>query len=248
VCTKCQKQKDERKFAGGKICNDCKHTSESSEETIKTRINASRFAEFFNHSPNAGERLTVVQRSAIVTLSSLGLDVSVITRLTACDERTIDKWVSQFKDTGSLEDLPRVGRKRVTTEDDDEEIAQSARDKPRTVPKQIRNSLQLDVSARTVRRRLDEAGLFGRVARMEYPFTDRHLQSRFDFAQDHLKWTSKQWQHVVYADEAYICLGESGEVWVQRPTDTAWMKEYMVQSTECFPLKIGMLACFLTKE
>ena len=33
----------------------------------------------------------------------------------------------------------------------------------------------VQASARTVRRRLDEAGLFGRVARIEYPFTEENI-------------------------------------------------------------------------
>jgi hypothetical protein len=47
-----------------------------------------------------------------------------------------------------------------------------------TTPRLINYELQTDVSNRTIRRRLNEAGVLGRVARVEYSFIDEHIAQR----------------------------------------------------------------------
>ena len=48
---------------------------------------------------------------------------------------------------------------------------------------EIKHHLNLDCSSRTVRRRLDEAGLFGRVAAPEPNFTNEQLKMRVNFGE-----------------------------------------------------------------
>ena len=60
-----------------------------------------------------------------------------------------------------MEDSERSGRPRCTDEETDVAIEEFADEKKRTVPKQVKKELQLDCSARTIRRRLDEVGMYG---------------------------------------------------------------------------------------
>ena len=39
-------------------------------------------------------------------------------------------------------------------------------------------------------------------------------------------------------------LGTHGKVWVQRPVNTAYLPEYLVQAPQLHPPKIGIFACF----
>ena len=66
---------------------------------------------------------------------------------------------------------PRSGRPHVTAHDVDQSIVSMAEEICFVTPKETRSELQVPISARTVRRRLDQTGLFGRVARISYPFT-----------------------------------------------------------------------------
>jgi hypothetical protein len=132
----------------------------------------------------------------------------------------------------------------VTSEETDTLIAGSAIETPITTPRIIRSGLGIEASARTVRRRLDEAGLFGRVARVEYPFDHTDITERLEFAHKHEGWTRSQWGRVMFGDEAYICLGVHGQIWVQRPQDTAYLSQFMVQGQTNFAPKIGIWACF----
>jgi Transposase/DDE superfamily endonuclease len=118
------------------------------------------------------------------------------------------------------------GRKRKLPEATTAIIA-AATQQPMTTPKQIKHELQLDLSARTVRRRLDEAGLFGRVARKEYPFTPDNIRKRLSFANGYSSWTEDQWDTVLFSDECHIELGPHGQVWVQRPIGAAFESCYM---------------------
>jgi hypothetical protein len=113
-------------------------------------------------------------------------------QLTGCDRRTIQHWVTHYQDHHSLGDEPRSGRLRVTSEDIDTSIVAAATETPITTPRTIRSELSIDASARTVRRRLDEAGLFGRVARVEYPFDHTDITKRLEFAHKHEGWTRSQ--------------------------------------------------------
>ena len=113
-----------------------------------------------------------------------------------------------------------------------------------TTPKKIKRELDLSVSAHTVRRRLDEAGLFGRIARKEYPFTTVHIQKRLSFATGYGNWTVKQWGTVLFSDETHIELGErKAQVWVQRPAAAAFDSEYMSHkvASSATSLCMGML-------
>ena len=143
-----------------------------------------------------------------------------------------------------MEDEPRSGRPRVTSAETDALIAASAIETPITTPRIIRSELDIEASARTIRRRLDDVGLFGRVARMEYPFTAEHITKRLAFAHDYGDWAEEDWDNVLFSDESYIYLGQHGHIWVQRPEDSAFVEEYMVHGQGCFAPKIGMWGCF----
>ena len=76
-----------------------------------------------------------------------------------------------MKESGSVEDRPRSGRPRLSSAiDDDRELVRiiSLRNRrlTNTQLKRERNEMSLvSCSSRIVRRRLDDAGLYGRVAR-----------------------------------------------------------------------------------
>ncbi len=164
--------------------------------------------------------------------------------MTGCDVPCINQWTQYYSEHGSLEDQPRSGRPRITTDEVDQSIIDLARENPFNTPRQIRSELELELSRRTVRRRLDEAGLLGRVARMEFPFTPANITERLEFAQEHQNWNDDKWTRVIFGDESYISLGPHGQVWVQRPEDAAYVSRYLVQGRYQFAPKIGVFACF----
>jgi transposase len=243
-CPGCGIHKQEKSFYRSSICRECRSKSLTSTLNIAASIDPSSFLQFFNHEVTQGSRLSNFQRSSIVTLHQLNFSISHIAQLTGCDVRTIHHWINYYNEHQSLQDESRSGRSRVTTEDIDTSIVAAAIETPITTPRIIRAELGIEASTRTIRRRLDEAGLFGRVARIEYPFTEEHITQRLQFAQEHESWREDKWSRVLFGDETYICLGAHGQIWVQRPQDAAYLNQFMVQGQSNFTPKIGIWGCF----
>jgi hypothetical protein len=147
----------------------------------------------------------------------------------------------------TLQDQPRSGRKRKTTASEDEAIVDEAKETKFTTPRRIKRKLQLDVSARTIDRRLQEVGLFGRVAQHKHKFTEEEKQKRIAFAEKYKNWTPAQWMNVFFADEK-LFLGEGfwGQVFVRRPKGEALNPEYCVDQHP-HPEKVNVWGCFCGK-
>ncbi len=116
------------------------------------------------------------------------------------------------------------------------------------VPKQILQELNLNVSSRTVDRRLQEAGLFGRVALKKRRFDEEEKRKRLSFAEGYKHWTKEQWERVIFADEA-IVKGEGGvkggTQWVRREKGTAvaLQSEYVHHKVP-HPQQLNVWGCF----
>ena len=117
----------------------------------------------FDRADNCIHQLSLVERAAIVTLHQVGWTRIDIAQELKCSENTVSLWWNRWQQQHSLQDDERTGRPRCTTVDTDHAIEKYADEKVNVVPKDIVRELELPVSARTVRRRLDEVGLYGRV-------------------------------------------------------------------------------------
>jgi len=126
-----------------------------------------------------------------------------------------------------LEDKERSGHPRQADDEDDEKIVSLAEDNRFITPKQVINELHLPFSDDTIHRRLDEVGLYGRVAQSEYPFTHEHIRQRLSFDEGYGNWAEEDWERVLFSDETYIELGPHGQVWVQCPIGEALNPDYM---------------------
>jgi transposase len=114
------------------------------------------------------DQLTTVERAAIVTLHNTGWTGRAIAQELRCDEHAVTRWVHRWEETRSLDDGERSGRPRCTTDDVDQDIMLHADAHVNDNPKDIARALDLDVSAKTVRRRLNEIDLHGYVQRAEH--------------------------------------------------------------------------------
>lgn len=95
------------------------------------------------------------------------------------------------EDQGRLADAQRSGRSRVTTEEEDQLIVAAVVADPFLSAKEIREALRLDASAKTIRRRLQVAGVRSCVAAQKPHLTDKQRQARLDFARAVEQWSAK---------------------------------------------------------
>lgn len=192
-----------------------------------------------------GQRTTTEQRWAVVAMHKDGRSNAHIGRVLNISPTTVREILARYSATGSPGSGSRSGRPRVTDEALDTAIAFTARVDVFTSPRQIKRKLQLDdISPRTIDRRLQEAGLFGRVAMHKPHYTPAHLAARVRFAQHyrHLDWTK-----VLFSDEkCFWGKGFCGQTWVRREKGTALQPEYCVYK-KSHPVKVNVWGCFTTE-
>lgn len=85
------------------------------------------------------------------------------------------------------------------------------------IQKDLESIYRIKLSVWTVRRRLREFGLMGRVARKK-PFVSlKNRRARLEFARAHLNWTTAQWRRVFFTDESkFNMFGSDGKTYVRR--------------------------------
>jgi transposase len=243
LCPSCGKWKAARHKHGSK-CNECHHQQQRPGAAAAAAVPAPPASPspppLSDHHPHSHTHLSHDQRVAITLLHKEGHEAAYIASRIPCDVRTVRHWLEH----GDLQDASRPGRKRKTTEAQDEQIEQEARETKFTTPRRIRRKLGIDVSSRTIDRRLIEIGLFGRVARHKHRYTEVEKRKRLSFAQGYLHWTQDEWMKVMFADEK-IFWGEGfwGQVWVRRPVGEALNPAYCVHS-DPHPEKVNAWGCF----
>ncbi|GFX91620.1 transposable element Tcb1 transposase [Trichonephila clavipes] len=75
----------------------------------------------------------------------------------------------------------------------------------RIVAQQIEFVMHHSVSARTMRRRLQQSGLSARRPLLDLPLTQNHILLRRQWCDERRMWTV-EWNEVVFTDESRICL------------------------------------------
>ena len=128
------------------------------------------------------QRLTAEQRWTCIVLYKHGWTRAAIARLIPCRWHTVAAVLARWRRTADVHSGSRGGRQRCTDFDTDVTIAVTARIDRFPSPRQVKRKLNLDVSPRTVDRRLQEAELFGRVARHKRDYSDAELRKRLSFA------------------------------------------------------------------
>jgi hypothetical protein len=143
-----------------------------------------------------------------------------------------------------VKDKQRTGRYRKTDENIDINIIHLASERKFIVPKQLKHELDLHVSPRTIRRRLNESRLFGRISRHEFPYTDAQIRKRLSFANGYSRWSVNEWSTVLYSDETLIELTPHGQIWVQRPVRAAFDHQYICHDRPAHSPHVCIWACF----
>lgn len=189
-------------------------------------------------------RLTELQRWSCIALHNDGRSSRYIAMKLKVHQNTVLAVLARFAATGSPGSGSRSGRPRSTDEATDINIAVEARITKFTSPRQIKRRLDLGVSSRTIDRRLQEAGLFGRVARHKRAYSEVERRKRLSFAEGYKDWTVEQWEKVLFSDEkCFYGHGFCGRMWVRREIGEALNPEYCVHKL-AHPVKVNVWACF----
>ena len=137
-----------------------------------------------------------------------GLSQTDVARRLRVHRTTIARLWNRFTTTGSTEDRPQPGQRRVMTPRQDRYIwlihtrlcFQFATITVHNLPGHHR------VRAQTIRNRLRSVGLEARRPFRGPKLTANHRQRRLNWAKNHLRWRRNQWANVLFTDESRFIL------------------------------------------
>ncbi|GFW06894.1 transposable element Tcb1 transposase [Trichonephila clavipes] len=119
--------------------------------------------------------------------------------------RICDRWMQE----GTTSRRGRSNPPQCTTSCEDRQIVRMAvTDRSvtsRTVAQHIESVTHHSVSARTIRRRLEQSGLSARRPLLGLPLTQNHRRLRRQWCDERRMWVA-EWNEVVFTDESRICL------------------------------------------
>jgi transposase len=187
-CRWCGKLTSKLKDHRNRECRSCGNAHRHPPRTLSTPSSSnssSSSSSLFEHDPSSHTHLTELDRLAIVVLHYTHHSDEFIAHTIHCSVATVKHWLNYWKEYDSVKDVHRSGRKRKLEEQEECRIGEAAYENPFITPKQIRQQLQLNgVCTRTVRRRLNDSGLYGRIAKKQPPFTDRHRKNDYRLRKD----------------------------------------------------------------
>lgn len=127
----------------------------------------------------------------------------------------------------------------------DKKIARLSKGNPLLTAPEIRYKLNLEVSTRTVQRRLVEAGLHGRRQAEKPYISSKARKTRLCWAKEHLNWSQEDWKKVLYSDEApFQMIGNGGKSFVRRPKGKRNDPKYTKGTVKYGGGKIMVWGCF----
>uniref|UniRef100_A0A2A4K090 Transposase Tc1-like domain-containing protein n=1 Tax=Heliothis virescens TaxID=7102 RepID=A0A2A4K090_HELVI len=157
--------------------------------------------------------LSLEKRVQIQLLHEQGKSQVDISKTVKCSRRSVQYAIQRFSATGSHQNRPRTGRKRITTDRQDRQLLrESLRNRKKTsseLAAEFSEQMKKTISARTTRRRLQEAGLKGCKARKKPWLSDSNKKARYEWALQHRTFTAEDWSNVVWSDESNFEVSKS---------------------------------------
>lgn len=114
----------------------------------------------------------------------------------------VQKLWKKFWETGSVADRAGRGRNRATTDRDDHRIVREIKKNPCVTVRAIQENLHLNISHKTIRRRLREANLHSRFAKKRPFISKRNKIKRLEFAKKYVEMPIDFWKKVLWSDES----------------------------------------------
>lgn len=177
-------------------------------------------------------RLTHDDRVRVITLlEEDNLTITEIAQRFNVDRRTIQRLRTKHQHTGSVDDVPHNRRARVSTPREDRYLIRLSANNPRMVSRTLRQRWNTDravqSSSRTVRRRLYNAGLYGRIAKKKPLLSQRHRNLRLQWANERAELTVEDWRRCLFTDETPVHLIQSRQMrYVRRRGGQAYQPGY----------------------
>lgn len=200
----------------------------------------SRRIPVMKHNTNMPERrkLRNFDRARAIAWLQDGVGVREVARRLQVSHSVIIRLRERHQTTGNVQERPRQGRPKKTTQREDRYLCRQAlRERTTTanvLSQQLRAATNTAVSGQTTRRRLHASALRSRRPVKKPMLTAGHRARRLAWCQDHLRWTRAQWGQVLFTDESrFMVSPKDGRIRVWRRAHEQ-LQDDAVQETAAF--------------
>lgn len=145
-------------------------------------------------------------RASLVALWEMGMTARGIAQETRVSVTTVYRWIRRWHMEGHLDNKPRAGRPRITSQEEDEAIKAAVAQRPLRTAVDVVRSLRLSCNLRTVQRRLRETEVQHFAAAVTGRLTKCNREHRLGFALEYLPVTPDFWKTVIFSDEKTFTL------------------------------------------
>ena len=187
--------------------------------------------------------LTEFEKGMIVAFREVGWTYEQISKRIEKPKSTIADFFLNYKKRGFFERKSGSGRKRATTSRQDTDLVIKAKRRRVATAKELKNELDLNISSRTIRKRLNDAGFYSFFS-VKKPFISKKNQkSRLAFAKKYVKKDLTFWRKVLWSDESPFVLRFNGKIRVWRLPHERYAP-YCMRGTVKHDKKINVWGCF----
>lgn len=176
-------------------------------------------------------------RRIILNMKEDGKTITVISKELRCSRKMIYNALKHMEEYESYNNKIRKERPRKTTAREDREIIKMSKNNPffnsNDIRKKMREDLNVEISSSSIRRRLIQNNLKGRIARQKPLISNRNLKRRINFSKEHVNKPLSFWKKILWSDESkFNRLGNDGKIHVRRPPGKAFDPKYTVKTVK----------------
>lgn len=180
-----------------------------------------------------GKDCTPEENRIIVNMWNDGKKVAEIAEILHRSRKMVYNVTNSLKTNKNIakENKKRNPRVKKTTEVVDRAIVRISKKDPfmssRDIANEINVQFGLNLSDRLIRRRLNDAKLFGRSSRKKPFLSKKNIAKRLVFARTHKNKDLSFWKKILWSDETKVNrMGPDGRVFVHRPKNQALNPRY----------------------
>lgn len=159
-----------------------------------------------------GKEMSVDVKKIIIDLKKQGKSLKAIGEIVNRPKSSIQSVINNFKINKTVKAKKRPGRPRALSGSEIRNIVMCVKKNPKSNAAEIaeeKKQNNLKVSAQTIRRYLNENGLYARTPRIKPLISKINKQKRLSFAKEHLNKSIEFWNNVLFSDESKFCVCNS---------------------------------------
>lgn len=191
------------------------------------------------------KEISLQVRKLIIEDRKNGLSLGKIAEKYKISKTGVQKLCNKFEISHQITNLTGRGRKRATSNRDDALIVRQTKVNSNISSSEIKDQLNLNVSTKTIRRRLHEKGLSSRVSIKKPMITLKNKKKRLEFAKKYVDKPISFWKTVVWSDESkFELVGKKKRRKVWRKVGEALLDRHTTKTVKFGGGSIMVWGCF----